>query len=136
METSTIDPKSGKICYVTTGATASFPALIKASLAPESIRELVAQGYTHLVIQYGDAKGRAVFQEESKRAIEALSAEVKSSETSLVIHGYDFLKGGLLKEFAMTRESGGLVISHAGMIAILLVVGLRHIHLCFQYLCG
>ncbi|KAF2203608.1 hypothetical protein GQ43DRAFT_253574 [Delitschia confertaspora ATCC 74209] len=119
MSTSNVDQEGSKVCYVTTGATAAFPALIKAVLTPESVRELTTQGYTHLIIQYGDSRGKTVYYEEYQRLQIALDQEVQSQEKGLAIHGFDFKKGGLSEEFQIARETDGLIISHAGSGSIL-----------------
>lgn len=119
MEDYVLDENNAKICYVTTGATATFPALIRAVLAPDAIYELLKQSYTHLIIQYGDEQGKAVYDEASEQLKGFLDAEMHDLKRRLEIRGYGFKKGGLLTEFQLAKASGGLVISHAGSGSIL-----------------
>jgi beta-1,4-N-acetylglucosaminyltransferase len=119
MEDHGVDENNVKICYVTVGATATFPALIKAALLPDTVYELLKQNYTHLVIQYGDAEGKAVYDEASEQLKGFLDAEMQDFRRRLEIRGYSFKKGGLLKEFQLAKMSDGLVISHAGSGSIL-----------------
>lgn len=102
-----------KLCFVTTGATAPFTALIESVLSPSALDALLENGFTHLLIQYGSAKD--VF---TKASIAARShVQVKKQE--LVIDGIDFNPDGLQAQLRLVQQSRGLVISHAGSGSIL-----------------
>ncbi|KAH3919240.1 UDP-N-acetylglucosamine transferase subunit ALG13 [Parastagonospora nodorum] len=104
-----------KLCFVTTGATAPFTALIESVLSIPTIETLLADGYTHLLVQYGSAKD--VFTKSSHAA----HAHLKQAghEARLVIDGIDFSPEGLQNQFKLVQQSKGLVISHAGSGSIL-----------------
>ncbi|KAF2020970.1 glycosyltransferase family 1 protein [Aaosphaeria arxii CBS 175.79] len=98
-----------KVCFVTTGATAPFTALIESVLQTDSIKTLRKLGYTHLLVQYGSA--RNVFEESLKAA--------HSEAGDLVIAGIDFDPQGLDKQLKLVSDSKGTIISHAGSGSIL-----------------
>jgi len=100
-----------KLAFVTTGATAPFIALIESVLKPSTLDCLLQNGYTHLLIQYGTAKD--VFSVGADTAREYLKQN--HMDQKFIIDGIDFDSGGLIDQFKMVMESGGLVISHAGM---------------------
>ncbi|KAF1940329.1 hypothetical protein EJ02DRAFT_445582 [Clathrospora elynae] len=104
-----------KLCFVTTGATAPFTALIQSVLSPSSLDALKAGGFTHLLVQYGSAKD--IYNECSKRA----RAHVQSNRQKgdVIIEGIDFNPEGLQAQFQLVQKSKGLVISHAGSGSIL-----------------
>lgn len=103
----------GKTCFVTIGATASFIGLIRAALAPDFLAALESQGYTELLVQYGQG-GKELFD----GCLGALSS------MNMHIHGFDLDKAGLAPY--MVRAKGGqrngreegVVISHAGKITL------------------
>lgn len=99
-----------KLCFVTTGATAPFTALIESVLTSSSLDSLRDYGFTHLLVQYGSAKG--VFE----RGSSAARTHVQSTEQhgSLVVDGIDFDEDNLAPQFRLVSQSKGLVISHAG----------------------
>ena len=99
-----------KVCFVTTGATAPFTGLIESVLQPSSIDALNAEGYTHLLIQYGSAK--QIMEQNAQEARERIQG---LSGTNLIIDGFDFNQEGLKEQFKMVQQSNGLVISHAGI---------------------
>jgi len=99
-----------KLCFVTTGATAPFTALIESVLSIPTIEALLSDGYTHLLIQYGSAKD--VFTKSSHTARAHLKQS--SPNPSLTISGIDFSPDGLQSQFKLVQRSHGLVISHAG----------------------
>jgi hypothetical protein len=99
-----------KLCFVTTGATAPFTALIESILSAASLNALCADSYTHLLVQYGTAKD--VFDKSLAAARSHLEAVGKKS--SLIIEGIDFESGGLQAQFKLVQQSKGLVVSHAG----------------------
>jgi beta-1,4-N-acetylglucosaminyltransferase len=101
---------SSKLCFVTTGATAPFTALIESVLTPSSLDALARNGFTHLLVQYGSAKD--VFT----RASSAAQAHVLEK---MVIDGIDFNPEGLQAQLRLVQQSKGLVISHAGSGSIL-----------------
>ncbi|KAF2874495.1 glycosyltransferase family 28 C-terminal domain-containing protein [Massariosphaeria phaeospora] len=104
-----------KVCFVTTGATAPFTALIESVLKPSSIEALRNQGYTHLLIQYGTAKD--VFSSCAGAA--QCNTRKDSRREALTIDGIDFFPEGLKTQFKLVQQSKGLVISHAGSGSIL-----------------
>lgn len=99
-----------KVCFVTTGATAPFTALIESLLEPSSLDALREGGYTHLLIQFGTAKD--VFETRAQAARNYLQQQ--GNET-FAIGGMDFDPNGLREQFKLVQQSKGLVISHAGM---------------------
>lgn len=101
---------SSKLCFVTTGATAPFTALIESVLTPPSLDALAENGFTHLLVQYGSAKD--VFAQASSAA----RAHVLDK---MVIDGIDFNPEGLQAQLRLVQQSKGLVISHAGSGSIL-----------------
>ncbi|KAF2690032.1 glycosyltransferase family 1 protein [Lentithecium fluviatile CBS 122367] len=104
-----------KVCFVTTGATAPFTALIESVLSPSSLDAFLKEGYTHLLVQYGTAK--EIYTDRAKAAQTYLQQSQKNRE--LEIGGMDFNPDGLKEQFKLVQESKGLVISHAGSGSIL-----------------
>lgn len=104
-----------KLCFVTTGATAPFTALIESVLSIPTIERLLDDGYTHLLIQYGSAKDTFTKSSHAARA----HLKQASHEANLVISGIDFSSEGLQNQFKLVQQSKGLVISHAGTSYIL-----------------
>lgn len=98
------------LCFVTTGATAPFTALIESVLSPSSLDALYAEGYTHLLVQYGSAKD--VFTKASATARTHV-------QDKMIIDGIDFNPDGLQAQLRLVQQSKGLVISHAGSGSIL-----------------
>ncbi|KAK2788794.1 N-acetylglucosaminyldiphosphodolichol N-acetylglucosaminyltransferase catalytic subunit alg13 [Onygenales sp. PD_12] len=115
-------PKHAKLCFVTVGATASFNALVLEVLGDPFLEALRLNGYTDLLIQYGQL-GEAVFQ-EFKRDNETTVKE----KYGLNIDGFDFNLAGLKNEILATKanpdtnQEEGLVISHAGSGTIMEVL--------------
>jgi beta-1,4-N-acetylglucosaminyltransferase len=99
-----------KLCFVTTGATAPFTALIESVLTSSSLDSLRDYGFTHLLVQYGSAKG--VFERSSSAA--RTHVQSTAQHGSLVIDGIDFDEDNLAPQFRLVSQSKGLVISHAG----------------------
>jgi beta-1,4-N-acetylglucosaminyltransferase len=99
-----------KLCFVTTGATAPFTALIESALSPSALDALRELGITHLLVQYGSAKD--IYEKCSQIA----RAHVQQSDSrgTLVVDGIDFNPDGLQAQFKLVQHSKGLVISHAG----------------------
>jgi beta-1,4-N-acetylglucosaminyltransferase len=98
-----------KECLITTGATAKFPELIQAALAPECLQAFADNGFTHLNFQCGET-----FSSFN---------DLKPVDTKgLDIKAFDFNKNGLNKEMRACQEKDGvskkgLLICHAGMMA-------------------
>lgn len=103
-----------KLCFVTTGATAPFTALIESVLSPSCLEALREYGFTHLLVQYGSA--RDIYDKCVSTARSHVQSDKKSRD--LIIDGIDFNPDGLQAQFQLVQKSKGLVISHAGMIAI------------------
>ncbi|KAH9825836.1 glycosyltransferase family 1 protein [Teratosphaeria destructans] len=99
---------SPKTCFVTVGATASFPSLIHAVLHPSFLRALQSHAYTALTIQYG-ADGHETYQ--------AALTHASSPPHDLTITAFDLDHAGLQKYISASRS--GVVISHAGSGTIL-----------------
>ncbi|KAG9204943.1 N-acetylglucosaminyldiphosphodolichol N-acetylglucosaminyltransferase catalytic subunit alg13 [Epicoccum nigrum] len=99
-----------KLCFVTTGATAPFNALIESVLSPSSLDALLENGFTHLLVQYGSAKD--VFTQ-------ALAAARSHVRDKVIIDGIDFNPDGLEAQLRLAQQSKGLAISHAGSGSIL-----------------
>ncbi|KAF2258036.1 hypothetical protein CC78DRAFT_480150 [Lojkania enalia] len=104
-----------KVCFVTTGATAPFTALIESVLKPSSIDAFKDAGYTHLLIQYGTAKN--VFDSSMGSVRSQLQPE--AGKEGLIVGGFDFNPDGLKTQFKLVGDSKGVVISHAGSGSIL-----------------
>jgi beta-1,4-N-acetylglucosaminyltransferase len=101
-----------KLCFVTTGATAPFTALIESVLTPSTLDALRAEGFTHLLVQYGTAKD--IFDKCLNAARSHL--EQTGQKEGSVIEGIDFDPDGLKTQFRLVQQSKGLVISHAGTL--------------------
>lgn len=99
-----------KLCFVTTGATAPFTALIESVLSPSTLDALRQGGFTHLLVQYGSAK--EIYTKCSNDA----RAHLQSSQEQrdLIVDGIDFSPDGLQTQLQLVQRSKGLVISHAG----------------------
>ena len=104
---------SSKLCFVTTGATAPFTALIESVLSPSSLDALFDKGYTHLLVQYGSAND--VYTQASRIA----QFHMQNRSQELIIEGIDFNPDGLQTQLKLVQQSKGLVISHAGSGTIL-----------------
>ncbi|ORX91671.1 glycosyltransferase family 28 C-terminal domain-domain-containing protein [Clohesyomyces aquaticus] len=102
-----------KVCFVTTGATAPFEALIESVLSASSIEALQKAEYTNLLVQYGTAK--QLYESHAKAAIQ----RIREQGRSLKIDGLDFDQNGLRDQFQLVQRSNGVVISHAGSGSIL-----------------
>lgn len=100
----------GKVCFVTTGATAPFTLLIESVLNPSSVDALVEAGFTDLLIQYGTAQKAF----ENRAGVARARLVLKSPNATLNIEGMAFNARGLHEQFVRVQESKGLVISHAG----------------------
>lgn len=100
----------GKVCFVTTGATAPFTLLIESVLNPSSVDALVEAGFTDLLIQYGTAQKTF----DNCAAVARARLVLKSNNATLNIEGMAFNARGLREQFVRVQESKGLVISHAG----------------------
>ena len=102
------EQKAQKVCFVTVGATASFDALIKATLSPPFLEALKTHAYTHLRLQHGK-DGQKLLEEFdlANRGVQDLS-----------ISGFDFNKQGLGSEMRAAKGEDnrleGVVVSHAG----------------------
>lgn len=103
-----------KLCFVTTGATAPFTALIESVLSPSSLDTLQNLGFTHMLVQYGSAKD--VYTKSFNSAQQHLA---QSQARELIIDGIDFDSDGLRSQFKLVQQSKGLVISHAGIAHVL-----------------
>jgi beta-1,4-N-acetylglucosaminyltransferase len=99
-----------KLCFVTTGATAPFTALIESVLSPASLNTLQEGGFTHLLVQYGSAQD--IYTKCSSEARSHLQSN--QTQRDLIIDGIDFNPDGLQAQFQLVQRSKGLVISHAG----------------------
>ncbi|KAJ4351106.1 N-acetylglucosaminyldiphosphodolichol N-acetylglucosaminyltransferase catalytic subunit alg13 [Ascochyta clinopodiicola] len=104
---------ASKLCFVTTGATAPFTALIESVLSPASLDALLEDGFTHLLVQYGSA------QDVFTQAAASARSHVQDTKQTLIIDGIDFSPDGLKAQLGLVRQSKGLVISHAGSGSIL-----------------
>jgi beta-1,4-N-acetylglucosaminyltransferase len=100
-----------KLCFVTTGATAPFTALIQSVLSPSCLESLLEGGFTHLLIQYGSAKH--IYSECCDSA--RMHLQSNQEKHQLVIDGIDYNPDGLQAQFKLVQQSKGFVISHAGM---------------------
>ncbi|KAF2169997.1 glycosyltransferase family 1 protein [Zasmidium cellare ATCC 36951] len=109
-------PSNSKTCFVTIGATASFSGLVKAVLSADFFQALDSQGYTELLVQYG---------QDGEELFNTCVTEAKNTESGSVlqVHGFPLDKAGLTKYMLQARggKDGqeGVVISHAGSGTIL-----------------
>jgi beta-1,4-N-acetylglucosaminyltransferase len=103
-----------KLCFVTTGATAPFAALIESVLSIPTVEALRTEGFTHLLVQYGTAKD--IYTKCCDNVLDHLKQGGR--EAGLVIEGIDFDTGGLKTQFKLVQQSNGLVISHAGTLTL------------------
>jgi len=105
---------SGKACFVTIGATASFDALIEAVLQPSFLHALKAKGYTNLIVQHGTA-GKELFNGLVKAAKE-------HGPYGIAVEGFEFTND-MTKEMRVAKaENGreeGAVLCHAGTGSVL-----------------
>lgn len=101
-----------KLCFVTTGATAPFTALIESVLSQTALDAFLECGFTHVFVQFGTAKD--VYNTSAKTAREYLKLQGK--EKQLEIDGMDFDSSGLNEQFKLVQQTSGLAISHAGML--------------------
>lgn len=106
--------KSQKVIFVTIGATASFPQLIRAVLSPSFLRTASSHGYTKLITQFGRG-GDALFKELCVKA-------QKEGPYGLTVEGFgltDDMMGEMRIVKASMREGKereeGVVLCHAGM---------------------
>ncbi|KAJ4371287.1 N-acetylglucosaminyldiphosphodolichol N-acetylglucosaminyltransferase catalytic subunit alg13 [Neocucurbitaria cava] len=108
-------PPGSKLCFVTTGATAPFTALIESALSPSSLQALRECGFTNILVQYGTAKD--VFARCSSAAVSHLENNGLGKELSIA--GFDFDSNALQPQFKLVQKTKGLVVSHAGSGTIL-----------------
>lgn len=107
-----------KVCFVTIGATASFQALIRATISSSFCHSLEQNHYTDLIVQYG-ADGDGLFQ--------SLLQAMASSEQRIGVNvtGFGLDTNGLGQYMNLAKTGGddsgveGLVVSHAGSGTIL-----------------
>lgn len=103
--------KPEKLCFVTIGATAAFDALIESVLSAAVLQTLSKAGFKKVLVQYGK-DGRSLYESLS-------GPHADSKELGLQFEGFDFDSEGLYPYMVSARESGGVVISHAGSGSIL-----------------
>lgn len=102
--------KQQKACFVTVGATASFSSLVRAVVSSDFCKALEKQGYTDLLVQYG---------QDGKALYEQCLQEAKTTER-LKLQGFDLDKAGLGRYMRQAKgldnkdSVEGVVISHAG----------------------
>jgi len=115
MATSSSSPKT---CFVTIGATASFAALIRSALSPDTLSALGKLGYTDLVVQYGQ-DGQELFDSAMQQV------KTAGSSSNVNVTGFDLDQAGLGKYMRQAKGGGarggqeGVVVSHAGSGTIL-----------------
>ncbi|KAE9961434.1 hypothetical protein BLS_002109 [Venturia inaequalis] len=111
-------PPKPKVIFVTIGATASFPSLIRAVLSPSFLHAASSHGYTELIIQFGRG-GEALFRESCVQA-------QKEGPYGLTVEGFD-LTDDMMGEMRVVKASGresrereeGVVLCHAGTGSVL-----------------
>ncbi|KAH0360542.1 glycosyltransferase family 1 protein, partial [Aureobasidium melanogenum] len=107
-----------KVCFVTIGATASFSALIRATLSSSFCHSLEQNHYTDLIVQYG-ADGDSLFQSLVK------DIYVDQQHAAINVSGFGLDTSGLAQYMNLAKTGGddggieGLVVSHAGSGTIL-----------------
>ena len=97
-------------CFISTGATADFPKLVKAALAADFLEALQELGYTRLTLQVGNLL--PYFHDIKPKVSEARGLDITA---------FDFNKAGLGAEMMKVKEARGrrkqgVVISHAGKL--------------------
>ncbi|KAG9632819.1 glycosyltransferase family 1 protein, partial [Aureobasidium melanogenum] len=108
-----------KVCFVTIGATASFSALIRATVSPSFCHSLEQNHYTDLIVQYG-ADGDSLFQS----LVQDVDAN-NNQHTAINVSGFGLDTSGLGQYMKLAKTGGddggieGLVVSHAGSGTIL-----------------
>ncbi|KAH3673745.1 hypothetical protein WICMUC_003488 [Wickerhamomyces mucosus] len=114
---------SGKILFVTTGATVIFPELLKSVLNVSFISKLKVLGYSKIKIQYGKHhEGLQIFQDGIKSNRTSIIKEEEEKEDKLQ---YEDKDGFLIEGFPFTNDiqqeifESSLVISHSGTGSIL-----------------
>ncbi|KAI6788141.1 hypothetical protein KC361_g9210 [Hortaea werneckii] len=109
---------SPKTCFVTIGATASFAALIRSALSPDTLSALGKLGYTDLVVQYGQ-DGQELFDSAMQQV------KTAGSSSNVNVTGFDLDQAGLGKYMRQAKGGGarggqeGVVVGHAGSGTIL-----------------
>ncbi|KAI4716051.1 hypothetical protein E4T48_07731 [Aureobasidium sp. EXF-10727] len=107
-----------KVCFVTIGATASFSALIRATVSSSFCHALQQNHYTDLIVQYG-ADGADLFQS----LVHDIDSDNQGSTINVSGFGLDTSGLGQYMKLARTGGDGsgaeGLVVSHAGSGTIL-----------------
>ncbi|KAL9053726.1 MAG: hypothetical protein Q9162_004600 [Coniocarpon cinnabarinum] len=97
MSTSATTSRPAKLAFLTTGATAPFPSLLRSALQPTFIAALAQHGYTDFLLQYGTG-GAAVLDtcispdDEGKRVFNGVR-----------IAGFDFRSDGLKDELLAAK---------------------------------
>ncbi|TID16472.1 glycosyltransferase family 1 protein [Venturia nashicola] len=110
--------KKNKVCFVTIGATASFPSLIRAVLSPSFLHAASSHDYTKLIIQFGRG-GDSLFKELCMKA-------QKEGPYGLTVEGFD-LTNDMMGEMRVVKASAregrqreeGIVLCHAGTGSVL-----------------
>ncbi|KAI6814501.1 hypothetical protein KC315_g13396 [Hortaea werneckii] len=108
----TSSSSSSKTCFVTIGATASFAALIRSALSPDTLSALGKLGYTDLVVQYGQ-DGQELFDSAMQQV------KTAGSSSNVNVTGFDLDQAGLGKYMRQAKGGGarggqeGVVVSHA-----------------------
>lgn len=122
---------STKTIFVTTGATVTFPALIRAVLQRDFIKSVEELGYSKLSLQYGKGEdGIKLFKRILKNE---LSLEIRLTRNTEGIEVYEsqYKDGFIVEGFAFSNNinkeisSADLVISHSGTGSILDSLRLR-----------
>lgn len=112
MATKSATSRPRRVCFVTTGATASFDSLIEAVLSPAFLDALSAVNYTHLTIQHGTS-GRLALAKFEERLEQG-----QTDTHGLSINSFAFNKIGLGQEMRAAKGGNdaveGVVVSHAG----------------------
>jgi beta-1,4-N-acetylglucosaminyltransferase len=95
-----------KECFVTIGATAKFPELIQAALAPDALEAFVNNGFTRLNLQCGESFDSF----ESFKPTNTRGLEIKAFSFNMNGLGENMRACQAQKDVSMK----GLVICHAG----------------------
>jgi beta-1,4-N-acetylglucosaminyltransferase len=98
-----------KVIFVTIGATASFDALIRATLQPSFFHALTDNGYTKLIIQFGRG-GSDLFRE-------LCTSAQSQGPYGLSVEGFEFTNDMMSEMRVAKAEKGneeGVVLCHAG----------------------
>lgn len=106
-----------KLCFLTTGATAPFPALLHSALSAPFLRALAASNYSDLLLQLGQG-GLQILE-----SLIPAEPDGRRNAHGVRIAGFEYQVEGLTEEMKATKGGGvrgfwgeGCVVCHAGRL--------------------